>query len=117
MKSKLSLLVLAVFVVLTLNSCGEKKTKEELRTEKITDLLYNNGQKTVRVNLKYMLEDKLNDPNSLKLLETTYVDKGSTIVITQNFTAKNTFGGMLKKDIVVTIDTLGNIVKVNRWFE
>ena len=117
MKSKLSLLILAAFVVFTFNSCGSKKTKEELRKEKIEELLYKSQSNSISLRLYNRIQKYLNDPNSMELLGLTYVDKDSVIVVTQKFTAKNGFGGTLRKEVIVTVDTLGNFIEVNKWFK
>lgn len=64
-----------------------------------------------------LIEKDLNDPNSYKSLELTHADNDSFILVKNRFTAKNAFGGTLTKEVIVSIDTLGNIVDIIEWFD
>jgi hypothetical protein len=50
-------------------------------------------------------------------IEVSYVDNDSIILVTQRFTAKNAFGGTLRKEVIVSIDTVGNILEVIKWID
>lgn len=68
-------------------------------------------------NLEIMIKKSLNDPNSYNHLETTYRDLDSLLIITSEFTAKNSYGGTIRKGVVVSADTLGNILDVVKWID
>lgn len=113
----LVLIALAAMLILNYTCENKKLSKEEVRFNLINKLLYKSGANTVSLKIRYMIEKDLNDPKSMNPVELTYIDKDTIIVITQQFTAKNAFGGTLKKEVIVTIDTLGNIIEVNKWFK
>ncbi len=64
-----------------------------------------------------LVQNDLNDPNSYRAIEITHADKDSFILVKNKFTAKNAFGGTLTKEVIVKIDTLGNIIEIKQWFD
>ena len=64
-----------------------------------------------------LIQKDLNDPNSSKPLELTHADNDSFILVKKRFTAKNALGGTLTKEVIVKIDTLGNIIDIIEWFD
>ena len=92
-------------------------TKQEIRKNHIIKLLYDNGSNTVNVKLMQLIKKDLNDPNSYKLIELTHADNDSIILVKNRFTAKNGFGGTLTNEVIVSIDTLGNIIDVLKWID
>lgn len=67
------------------------------------------------IKLSEKLKKSLNDPKSYEHIETTYKGFDSLLVINATFTAKNGFGGTLKKEVIVVNDTLGNITRIIQW--
>ncbi|MFH4964762.1 hypothetical protein V8G69_07130 [Gaetbulibacter sp. M235] len=113
------LLVIVVSIAaITCESKQEKPlTKQEIRDKKISKLLGGNGENSVNIKLIQLVKRDLNDPNSMGNIEVFYVDQDSTITVTQKFTAKNAFGGTLRKEVIVSIDTLGNIIDIIKWID
>lgn len=111
-------IVSILFAYLTCESEPEKElTKQEIRDKKINELLYGNGMNAVNIKLIQLVKRDLNDPDSMGNIELYYVDQDSTIIVTQKFTAKNAFGGTLREEIVVSIDTLGKIKDIIKWID
>lgn len=69
------------------------------------------------IKLTEKIKKSLNDPKSYEHIETSYIDRDSHIIVNTTFTAKNAFGGTLKKDVIVVSDTLGNIKEVIQWID
>lgn len=83
----------------------------------IDKLLFRSGMKSVNTKIIQLVKSELNDPDSMGNLEVNYVDKDSVIFVSQKFTAKNAFGGTLRKEVIVSIDTLGNITNIHKWID
>lgn len=112
------LVIIISIVAITCESEPEKPlTKQEIRDKKISKLLGGNGENSVNIKLMQLVKRDLNDPNSMGNIEVFYFDHDSTIIVTQKFTAKNAFGGTLRKEVVVSIDTLGNIIDIIKWID
>mgnify|MGYP001351567565 CR=1 FL=1 len=112
------LVIIISIVAITCESEPEKPlTKQEIRDKEISKLLGGNGENSVNIKLMQLVKRDLNDPNSMGNIEIFYVDHDSTITVTQKFTAKNGFGGTLRKEVVVSIDTLGNIIDIIKWID
>ena len=92
-------------------------TKEEIRRNYINRLIYNNGMNSVNVKLIQLIERDLNDPNSMQNLKVSFIDRDSIILVSKSFTAKNAFGGRVREEVIVAIDTLGNITEVIKWID
>lgn len=63
-------------------------------------------------NLKKMIKDNMNDPDSYENVETNYFDMDSFVIINQTYTGKNAFGGRVKGFVKAKADTLGNIIEI-----
>ncbi|WP_111308880.1 hypothetical protein [Confluentibacter sediminis] len=111
------LLVIIVSIAAITCENEESLTKQEIRDKKINELLYGNGMNAVNIKLIQLVKRHLNDPSSMGNIEVYYVDHDSTITVTQKFTAKNAFGGTLRKEVIVSIDTLGNITDIIKWID
>ena len=114
-KGCLILIVLVAVVVLIFNSTCESEpelplTKQEIHKENINKLF--SAWDGSHIELTKRIKETLNDPKSYEHIKTTYRDLDSLLIITTTFTAKNGFGGTLKKEMIVVSDTLGNIVEV-----
>ncbi len=118
----LSVIILIIFLSF-IYTCNDEKqndkvlTQQEKREQKIKYLLYFNGSKAINIRLTELIKRDLNDPQSFKKLNLSYVDKDSIIVVTEEFTAKNAFGGRLRKEVTIAIDTTGNIIKIISWVD
>jgi hypothetical protein len=98
------------------NQTPERKlTKKEIHDKNIS-MAFNPWDGSHR-NLEILIKKSLNDPNSYNHLETTYRDLDSILIITSEFTAKNGFGGTIREGVVVSADTLGNIIDVVKWID
>lgn len=112
------MVLITLTIVLTCENKSEKPlSKQELRDKKISNLIYGNGQKSINTKLIQLVKNDLNDPDSMENIEISYVDKDTVIFITQRFTAKNIYGGTLRNEVVVTVDTLGNITEIIKWLD
>lgn len=87
----------------------------QTRRKHINDLLYNSGMKSVNIKLMQLIQADLNDPNSMENIDLNFEDRDSLILVRKTFSAKNKFGGRIKNEVIVSIDTLGNINKVLKW--
>jgi len=90
-------------------------TKEEVHEQNIQKLF--SGWDGSHIKLTEKIKESLNDPKSYEHIETTYRDMDSFLIINTTFTAKNAFGGTLKKEVIVVSDTLGNITDVYKWID
>lgn len=113
--------ILTIIIAITVITCEsepeQKLTKQEVRDKKINELIYGNGLKAVNIKLMQLVKKDLNDPDSMGNIEVSYIDNDSLIFITQKFTAKNAYGGTLRNEVVVTVDTLGNITNIIKWVD
>ncbi|REG96159.1 hypothetical protein [Flavobacterium aquicola] len=92
-----------------------KLTKAEIHKQNIEKLFHPwDGSNIV---LEQKIKESLNDPESYEHITTSYIDTGDFLSVKTVFTAKNGFGGVIKQEVVIQQDTLGNIIKVVKWFE
>jgi|25_taG_2_1085351.scaffolds.fasta_scaffold01022_12 hypothetical protein len=110
-------IIVSILVVTGDNSTNRSLTKQEFRDEKINNLLYGNGRNAVNSKLIDLVKNDLNDPGSMGDIQLSYIDKDSIIIVRQKFTAKNAFGGTVRGDVTVKIDTLGNIIDKVKWID
>ena len=89
--------------------------KAEQRNEMINDLLHDSDG--VLAKLRFLIKKDLNDPRSMETISFNHVDKDSLILVKYGFTAKNAFGGRIRNDVIVSVDSTGNILEINKWFE
>jgi len=115
--SSILIIIISIFAITCESESGKPLTKQEVRDKKISELLYGNGLNAVNIKLMQLVKRDLNDPSSMGNIEVYYVDQDSMIIVTQKFTAKNAFGGTLRKEVVVSIDTLGNITDIIKWID
>jgi hypothetical protein len=115
--SLIAIIVISIFAITCDGESDKLLTKQEIRNNHINKLIYGSGLNSVNIKLMRLIEKDLNDPNSMRNLEVTYIDKDSFILVKKSFTAKNAFGGTLTKEVIVKIDTLGSIVDIVEWFE
>ncbi len=108
--------IIISIVALTCDSEPEKTlTKSELHQQNIQKLF--SGWDGSHIKLADKIKKSLNDPKSYEHIETRYKDMDSFLMVTTTFTAKNGFGGTLKREVVVMSDTLGNITEVLKWID
>jgi len=106
-----------VVAVISLTCEREELTPAQVRENHINKILYSNGRKSVNIKLMELIQRDLNNPSSMENIELNYIDKDSLIIVKKSFSAKNGFGGRLKKTVIVSIDTLGNITKIIKWID
>jgi hypothetical protein len=110
------LVVIISIVAITCESEPEiKLTKQEIHKQNIQKLF--SGWDGSHLKLTEKIKESLNDPKSYEHIETSFKDMDSFLIVNATFTAKNAFGGTLKKDVVVVSDTLGNITEVIKWID
>lgn len=92
-----------------------KLSKSELHKKNIEKMfLWDGGPQRELFNL---VNNDLNDPKSFEHINTYWIEGNGAISIIMTFTAKNGFGGTMKKTVSVESDTLGHITKINYWFK
>lgn len=119
-KGCLILIMMALIIMmLTYVTCESEPdkplTKKELHEQNINKLF--SAWDGSHINLSKKIKEALNDPESYEHIKTTYKDLDSILVISTTFTAKNGFGGRLKKEVIATSDTLGNVTSVIKWID
>lgn len=111
----ITIILISIFAI-TCDSEPEKTlTKQELHQQSIQKLF--SGWNGSHIKLNEKIKESLNDPKSYEHIETTFRDMDSFLIINTTFTAKNAFGGTIKKDVVVMSDTLGNITETLKWID
>lgn len=63
-------------------------------------------------NLTALVKKGMNDPNSYENVETTYFDRDSLLIVNQQYTGKNAFGGRVRGFVKAKVDTLGNVLEI-----
>ncbi|MBP0903561.1 hypothetical protein ACFSKN_01545 [Mariniflexile gromovii] len=111
----LSVIVIGILVKTCSNEPKSTLTKKEIHQQNIEKLF--SGWDGSHIKLTEQIKEALNDPNSYEHIETRYKDMDSFLTVYSTFTAKNGFGGTLKKEVIVTSDTLGNIIEVLKWID
>ncbi len=110
------LVIIISIVAITCESEPETPlTKQEIHQQNIQKLF--SGWDGSHIKLAEKIKVSLNDPKSYEHIETTYKDMDSFLIINSTFTAKNGFGGTLKKEVIVMSDTLGNITEILKWID
>lgn len=99
-----------------------QKRKEEIQIQK--DSIHKQNIEKLfsawdgaNIELEKKIKESLNDPDSYEHITTTYIDAGTYLAVKTTFTARNVYGGVIKQQVVVQQDTLGNIIKVIKWFD
>jgi hypothetical protein len=116
-----------VVILITVNAFIEEPEKEpviktamQLKEEHLARVFSSwDGSSSTVVDL---VKATLNDPESFEHLNTNYIQTGSDeehreYLVTMEFTAKNGFGGRLRKWVTVILDKDGNYVSTIKWFE
>ena len=67
--------------------------------------------------LSKKIKESLNDSKSYEHIKTSHIDMGESITVYTTFTAKNRFGGTLKREVVIVSDMLGNITRTIKWID
>ena len=62
--------------------------------------------------LREVIKTALNDPDSYEAMGSSHEDKGDHILIVQEYTAKNAFGGRVRGRVVAKADIDGNIIEI-----
>jgi hypothetical protein len=97
----------------SISSINQLKIIKEQRKKNIEKLFSQWDGSHIELTKK--IKESLNDPNSYEHIETKYRDMGSTLTVYKTFTAKNSFGGRLKRQVIVVSDMQGNITEVIKW--
>lgn len=110
------LVVIASIAAITCENEPEKPlTKQEIHEQNIQKLF--SGWDGSHINLTKKIKESLNDPKSYEHIDTSYRDLDSILIVNTIFTAKNAFGGTVKREVIIISDTLGNITELVKWFE
>ena len=62
--------------------------------------------------LERLVKRSMNDPDSYEHDETRFVDKGDHIIVFMKFRGRNGFGGMVRNEVVASVDFNGNVLEV-----
>lgn len=60
------------------------------------------------------LKASMNDPESYQHLNTTFIDRGTFIIVTTTSLGKNAFGGTVKTTVRATTDLHGHVLTVEK---
>lgn len=111
--------LLTLIVSITVITCKSEPepllTKQELHEQNIQKLF--SGWDGSHIKLSEKIKQSLNDAKSYEHIKTTYKDYNNFLIVNSTFTAKNAFGGTLKKEVIVQSDTLGNITEILQWID
>jgi Na+-transporting methylmalonyl-CoA/oxaloacetate decarboxylase gamma subunit len=69
-------------------------------------------------NLKYYIEDNMNDPDSFEHVETVYYDYTAHLIVETTFRGNNQFGALVKNTVKaqVTADSKCTVIKIiDQW--
>ena len=64
------------------------------------------------LNLTKVIKAGMNDPNSFEHANTTYIDEGDYLLVTETFRGTNAFGGVVPNTITAKVDLDGNVIKI-----
>lgn len=113
----IGLLVILVIGYIGFKACGssdsntsDKPKKELSRDEKIKSQF--SAWTGSHKNLEKIIKSAMNDPDSYKSIEGKYIDQGDYILIIQEYTGKNAFGGTVRGVVRAKADINGNILEV-----
>ncbi len=89
---------------------AKTETPEEIRKKQISKgfSLWDGSHRQ----LEKIIKNAMNDPDSFKHDETTYVDNGSYLTVKMTYRGKNRFGAMVKNWVVAKTDLDGNIINI-----
>jgi len=90
-------------------------TAEQKRTQKIEKCF--SAWDGSQINLTNRIKSSLNDEDSYKHIETTYIDKDSVLYVQTIFSAKNGFGGTIKQTVIVETNLNCEITDVVQWIQ
>lgn len=117
-KWAIALLLLAIigFIVGPQNTQPELKKEPILTQAQIDSIAFaktiEKGKVEAVVNLRVYIKKSLNDPKSFDVLNQKTWAVGNTIMVMIEYTAKNAFGGVVKKTIQAEADINGKLLKV-----
>jgi hypothetical protein len=111
----LLIIIVSIAAITCENEPEKPLTKKEIHNKNIQKLF--SGWDGSHIKLSEKIKKSLNDPKSYEHIETTYRDMDSFLIVNTTFTAKNGFGGTLKREVTVVSDTLGNITEVVKWID
>jgi len=63
-------------------------------------------------NLKRVIKESMNDPDSYKHVETVYWDRGDHLIVKTTFRGKNAFGGVVKNAVTAKVSLDGQVLQV-----
>jgi uncharacterized protein YehS (DUF1456 family) len=113
-------IVIAVCLLFIIGLITESKEKDDTppisqatRDSLALAVKMEENKETAIVNLRMRIESSLNDPKSFDVLnQKAFLVGDSTIVVVLEYTAKNMFGGVVRKVVQAECDPDGNITKV-----
>ena len=113
----IGLAVILVIAFLAFKACGsgdssisEQPKKELSREEKIKDQF--SAWTGSHKNLEKVIKAAMNDPDSYKSIEGKYIDQGDYVLIIQEYTGKNAYGGTMRGIVKAKADINGNILEI-----
>jgi Na+-translocating ferredoxin:NAD+ oxidoreductase RnfG subunit len=119
-KITLAVIVLALWGLGTVINKAKEKTKVDTEA-KLTPAqkdslrlapIMKKAKLEATYKLRNYVKDGLNDPKSFDVIEERCFIRGSQLILVLDYTAKNGFGGTVRKVIQAEADSLGAITKV-----
>lgn len=115
-RAKINLLCIGVvsfwLIVFGISTCDDSTNKQDqVKTPK--EIVFNSEWDGSVKQVEDYLKNTLNDPDSYKSVEWSPVGKSATagqFFVRHKYRAKNGFGGVVTKDQIFTLDSLGTIV-------
>ena len=113
-------IVLVVVISVWSISGGEEKaekqlTAKELRAQEISKCF--SAWDGSHIQLTERIKNSLNDEDSYEHERTVYVDMDSLLLVETTFSAKNGFGGRLKKTVIAQTNLDCEVVSIIQWYE
>lgn len=91
-------------------STEEPKTARQIRKEKVEEGF--SAWDGSHRELEKFIKKSMNDPDSYEHVETVFIDKGDSLIVTTTFRGKNAFGGVVKNWVTAKADLDGKILEV-----
>lgn len=104
-----------IILLIVIATCNSSSGKEE-KIEPAKEVVYNNDWDNSVEQVEEYLKRSLNDPDSYKAVEWSNVLKNPDtgwFIVRHKYRAKNAFGGIITKEQVFTLDSLGIVISVS----
>ena len=117
--NEIAAIITVVIFILLFVKCvfSDDEPKKLTHKEQIESLFAGEPPNGFHIGTVNFVSSKLKDPKSFDHLSTSYFELNNELFITMEFTAKNSFGGNVRSEVMVKGDTLGNVIEVIKWFE